>query len=278
MFFLLNFFFLRMNNFHFWRIWFFNESFSIGSKIWSVIKSIINSLSALEIPPLSKTLSSIKKFSTFIGSSFFDFFKNVLYFLILLQFKLSTLFCSNSLLISFLLSLQLVFQSLYIFFRQIDLTFLFRGSIDNLFTIIKVIFSLWWGIGNCFILIHFSITFFFYFSIFFIILVIKKDIFFAYFLCLFFHVEPCPFMICKNWIFCLTPISTHKSLRASNCKFSELSEDSASTVRFLYNSVRKCFASVSFLAKKQLEGRKKWRWIKTVWTHSKYFCKELLEA
>ena len=44
-------------------------------------------------------------------------------------------------------------------------------------------------------------------------------------------------------------ISIHKSVSASNCKFSELSEDNTSTVIFLYNSVRNVFASVSFLAK-----------------------------
>ena len=46
-----------------------------------------------------------------------------------------------------------------------------------------------------------------------------------------------------------TPISTHKSASASNYKFSELTEENTSTVRFLYNSVRKFFVSVSFPSK-----------------------------
>ena len=48
----------------------------------------------------------------------------------------------------------------------------------------------------------------------------------------------------------LTPSSAQRSLSASNCKFSELSEDNTSTVKFLYNSVRNIFARVSFPAKK----------------------------
>ena len=48
----------------------------------------------------------------------------------------------------------------------------------------------------------------------------------------------------------LTPSSAQGSVSASNCKFSEFSEDNTSTVKLLYNSVRKCFARVSFPAKK----------------------------
>ena len=47
----------------------------------------------------------------------------------------------------------------------------------------------------------------------------------------------------------LAPIPIHKSGSASNCKFSELSEDNTSTVRFLYNSVTRFFSSIIFPVK-----------------------------
>ena len=46
----------------------------------------------------------------------------------------------------------------------------------------------------------------------------------------------------------LTPISA-RSLRALNSSVESLSEDSTSTVKFLYNYVRKFYAMVSFPAK-----------------------------
>ena len=47
----------------------------------------------------------------------------------------------------------------------------------------------------------------------------------------------------------LIPISTHRSVRALSSRMESLSEDSTSTVKFLYNSVRKFFAKVYFLVK-----------------------------
>ena len=47
----------------------------------------------------------------------------------------------------------------------------------------------------------------------------------------------------------VTSSSAQRPVSASNCKFSELSEDNTSTVKFLYNFVRKFFAKVSFPAK-----------------------------
>ena len=47
----------------------------------------------------------------------------------------------------------------------------------------------------------------------------------------------------------LTPSSAQRSVSASNCEFSELSEGNTSTVKFLCNSLRKSFARVSFPAK-----------------------------
>ena len=47
----------------------------------------------------------------------------------------------------------------------------------------------------------------------------------------------------------VTPISAHRSVRALNSRVEPLSEESTSTVKFLYNSMRKFLAEVSFPAK-----------------------------
>ena len=138
------------------------------------------------------------------------------------------------------------------FFVNFIFTLPFWGNIDNCFTIINVIFPLPWGMGNCFSLIYFRIPFF---NIFFIILVIKKVIFLLISSAYFFMLSLALSWFAKMKFSSLTLISIHKSASVSNFKFSELSEDNTSTVRFLYNSVRNFFASVSFLAKKTASGQ-----------------------
>ena len=54
----------------------------------------------------------------------------------------------------------------------------------------------------------------------------------------------------------LTLSSAEVGASALNCKFSELPEDNTSTVKFLYNSVKKNFARVSFMAKNNSKARR----------------------
>ena len=55
----------------------------------------------------------------------------------------------------------------------------------------------------------------------------------------------------------LTPISAQKSVRAINSSVESLSENSTPTVKFLYNSVKKFFAKVSFPAKNSKSAARK---------------------
>ena len=65
------FFFLRIKNFHFWPIWFFNKSFSIDSKTFSVNKINNKFFICIRNFFTVKNIIVIKKtFSTIIGSSF----------------------------------------------------------------------------------------------------------------------------------------------------------------------------------------------------------------
>ena len=73
-----------------------------------------------------------------------------------------------------------------------------------------------------------------------------------------------------------TPISIHKSVSASNCKFSELSEDNTSAVRFLYKSVRNFLLAFLF-QQKIAGGQQELEMKQDRLTGPKKFCKELFE-
>ena len=69
----------------------------------------------------------------------------------------------------------------------------------------------------------------------------------------------------------LTPISSHRLVRALNSRMESLLEDSTSTVKFLHNSLKKFFTKASFPAKNSRSAARKgdetnrWILIKKTW-------------
>ena len=88
-------------------------------------------------------------------------------------------------------------------------------------------------------------------------IIIKEVTFFAYFLFWFFMLSRALSLLVKMAFAKLTSISAHRSVRALNSSVESLSEKNISTVKFLFKSVRKSFANVSFPAKNSKRTAKK---------------------